>query len=274
MNAITTLTQFGISGRPFTSFFDIPFEAFIAIFIFDIKVYDNMIFWNFNIVKLLRVKIFQFSNDILPFPYRRFFSRCILSNAVSTHFVKYRFSFFESNKVVAFFYLFFFCIFPTVFEFLSSKTAIIISEFRTIIVKDLFCVLSEIVFKFLFKYSLSEWAWYLCLITIYFIHLPSSFKRNAIFFLKYAIRINNEIIEIIRSAHHRGRNIIVISTRIAKIYLLAMISNSSKFKLDLLYNSFILFLIQFIPRRVHINQSSKQTGLGVSDLDRPISAHK
>ena len=132
----------------------------------------------------------------------------------------------------------------------------------------------KIVFKFLFKYPLRERESNLGIVTVSFVHLPCSFKSCPVFFLKYMVRIDNEVIEIIRCTKHRNRNIIVITTRIVQIYLLAVVGDSSQLKFHLLHDRFVFFWIQLISRRRYINQSSNQTRLRICNLDRLIRSHK
>ena len=42
---------------PFASFLDIPFEAFVAVFVWNIKVDNDVILRDFNIVNLRRINI-------------------------------------------------------------------------------------------------------------------------------------------------------------------------------------------------------------------------
>ena len=165
-------------------------------------------------------------------------------------------------------------LYSLLFKFFCSEPNVITSNTGSIIQIEPFLKIMKIVFKFLFKYPLRERESNLGIVTVSFVHLPCSFQSCPVFFLKYMVRIDDKVVKIIRCSKHRDRNIIVITTGIAQIYFLAMISDSSQLEFYLLHNRFVLFWIQLISRRRYIDQSSNQTRLRICNLDRLIRSHK
>ena len=146
-----------------------------------------------------------------------------------------------------------------ILEFLGSKANVIASHTSSVIEIESLLIIPEVVFQFLLKYPLREWEGDFCLIAIGFIHLPRGFESCPVFFFEDMVRINNEVIEIIRCTEHRHGNIIIVSARILQIDFLTMISNRTELKFDLLCHRLVFLGTQFISGRGHIDQSSNET---------------
>ena len=146
-----------------------------------------------------------------------------------------------------------------ILEFLGSKANVIASHTSSVIEIESLLIIPEVVFKFLLKYPLREWEGDFCLIAIGFIHLPRGFESCPVFFFEDMVRINNEVIEIIRCTEHRHGNIIIVSARILQIDFLTMISNRTELKFDLLCHRLVFLGTQFISGRGYIDQSSDET---------------
>ena len=67
VDALTAFAEFSIGRRPFTRFFEIQFKRLITILILNIKVDNNMIFRNFDIVEFRRINTAQLLFYFLPF---------------------------------------------------------------------------------------------------------------------------------------------------------------------------------------------------------------
>ena len=67
MNALPAFAQFRISGRPFTRLLQIQFKRLVSVLIRNIKVDNNMIFRNFDIVEFRRINTAQLRFYFLPF---------------------------------------------------------------------------------------------------------------------------------------------------------------------------------------------------------------
>ena len=154
-----------------------------------------MILRNSHKMKFTRVDIRKFRLDIIPFCKRGFFIVPVLSGTICAFLIKYRLLRIEFNlsRFALLFGLFFF----RIFKLVSSESTIITANSRTIFKIKSVIEFPKIVFKFFFKASLREWIIYLCFFAISFIHLPGSFKRRAIFFLEYMIRVYNKVIEVV-----------------------------------------------------------------------------
>ena len=67
MNPLTALAKLCVCRRPLARLFEISFKTFVAVFIRNIKVYDNMILRNFHIMQLGRIYFRECRLDLLPF---------------------------------------------------------------------------------------------------------------------------------------------------------------------------------------------------------------
>ena len=67
MNPLPAFTQFCISGRPFARLLQIQFKRLVSVLIRNIKVDNNMIFRNLDIVEFRRINTAQLRFYFLPF---------------------------------------------------------------------------------------------------------------------------------------------------------------------------------------------------------------
>ena len=171
VNTISALTELCICSRPFTSCFEVLIKAFIAVFVLNIEVNHDMVFWYFDIMKPGSIEISKHCSHIIPLFVRSSFRATVLSRTFSALLVKYRIIFAKLNPILLVFWLFFLLD----LELLCSESAIIILDNRTIIRSSGFSEVPKIVFKFFFKCSLREWIWHFCIFAVYLIHIPGSF---------------------------------------------------------------------------------------------------
>ena len=251
MYASTAFAKLSVSSRPSRSSNKITIKRFLSFLVRNIKVNDYMILRNFHIVKLIGINIQKLGCDIVPFFAGRLFCRGVLSQTVSAFLIKYRFYSIEiypgSVLIIAR------CFFFWIFEFVCSETTIVAPKFRTIICNKLFAIVPEIVFKLLFEVSFRIWITYLCFVAISVIHLPSSLQTCTVFSFENVIRVNNEVVEVVRRAEHCNWNIVIVSSRIFQIDISAMTSNTSELERNLLHSILIIPRTKFISGWSYVN---------------------
>ena len=240
MYASTAFAKLSVSSRPSRSSNKITIKRLLSFLVRNIKVNDYMILRNFHIVKLMGINIRKLGCDIVPFFAGRLFCRGVLSQTVGALLIKYRFYSIEiypgSGLVLAR------CFFFWIFEFVCSETTIVAPKFRSIICNKLFAIVPEIIFKLLFEVSFRIRITYLRFIAVSVIHLPSSFQTCTVFSFENMIRVNNEVVEVVRCAEHCDGNIIVVCTRVFQVNISTMTSNATELK------SYLLNSILILPR--------------------------
>ena len=238
MYASTAFAKLSVSSRPSRSSNKITIKRLLSFLVRNIKVNDYMILRNFHIVKLMGINIRKLGCDIVPFFAGRLFCRGVLSRTVSALLIKYRFYSIEIDPggwlVLAR------CFFFWIFEFVCSETTIVAPKFRAIICNKLFAIVPEIVFKLLLEVSFRIWITYLRFIAVSVIHLPSSFQTCAVFSFENMIRVNNEVVEVVRCAKHCDGNIVIISSGIFQVDISTMTSNTTELECNLLHSILIL----------------------------------
>ena len=112
-----------------------------------------------------------------------------------------------------------------------------------------FVILFEVISQFFSEYSHRKRILNFCFITVVLIHFPCDFKRNAIVFHKFVIRIQNKIIKVITSVQHYNWNVFIIFCRITQIDIFTLIRNCSKFKIYLFSQSIVFLLAYLLTSR-------------------------
>ena len=90
VDAAATLAYLRISGRPLARLGQIPLKGLLALLVRNIKVDDDVVFRELDVVQLAGVQGGQLCPDTLPFVTGRAFSACILGGAVGAVLVKRR----------------------------------------------------------------------------------------------------------------------------------------------------------------------------------------
>ena len=78
VDAAATLAYLRISGRPLARLGQIPLKGLLALLVRNIKVDDDVVFRELDVVQLAGVQGGQLCPDTLPFVTGRAFSACIL----------------------------------------------------------------------------------------------------------------------------------------------------------------------------------------------------
>ena len=251
MYASTTFAKLSVSSRPSRSSNKITIKRLLSFLVRNIKVNDYMILRNFHIVKLMGINIRKLGYDIVPFFAGRLFCRGVLSQTVGALLIKYRFYSIEiypgSRLVLAL------CFFFWIFEFVCSETTIVAPKFRAILRHKFLTIIPEVVLKLLFEITLRIWITYLCFVAISVIHFPSSFQTCTVFSFKNMIRVNNEVVEVVRRAEHCNGNIVIISSGIFQVDVSAMTSNTPELECNLLNGILIIPCTKFISCWSYVN---------------------
>ena len=133
---------------------------------------------------------------------------------------------------------------------------------------------SKVSLQFLFKEALVVGAGHFSIVAVIFVHLIGNFQSRGVFFREYQVRIRYEVIEVIGSPHHIRRHIVIVIIRVLLIHFLAVPSDSSELKRNLLHGMAVFFAGKLIPRRLYIDESAQDTGSCIRDLYRLIRTHK
>ena len=133
---------------------------------------------------------------------------------------------------------------------------------------------SKVSLQFLFKESLVVGVGHFSIVAVVFVHLIGNFQSRGVFFREYQVRIRYEVIEVIGSPHHIRRHIVIVIIRVLLVDFLAVPSDSSKLKRDLLHGMAVFFTGKFIASGLYINKSAQDTGPCIRDLYRLIRTHK
>ena len=184
-------------------------------------------------MRFFRVQIRKFGFNVSPLLERRSFLCRILCRKIRAFLVKYGIRIFKPDKIPRFFLLLVTKVF--LFKTVLPETAIIIANTRSVIQIVTLFELPKIILKLFLENSLGIWISHLCFIAVSLIHLPGCLQGRAVFFFKYVIRVDNEIVEIIGRPQHDGRNIAIVGIGIIQVNLLAMISDGPQFKIDLFH---------------------------------------
>ena len=251
MHALSAFTQFSVRRRPFCGLPQIRLRVFASVFAGNIKVNDDMILRNFHIMDPCSIQIRKFRLHVIPSLGRRFLCIGILCRAVRTNIIKNRFLLLHDKPSRGLFFRF--VVQFAFFKFFCPEPGVIRTNSGAVFQTKPVAVITEIVLQLFLEYPLRVRECHLGVVTVCLIQFPGGFKSDTIFFLKNMIGVDNEVIEIVGSAEHIHRNIIVIDSRIAQINLLAVIRNGSELEADLFYSLVVFPCTELLAGRGNID---------------------
>ena len=138
-----------------------------------------------------------------------------------------------------------------------------------------FLVVPKIVFELTLHYPHTHRILNFGFITPLLISRPCMFQCHKLLLLEIVVLLFNEIVEVIRFAHHSNRLISVIY-RNSKLFINihAMPCYTAKFKLNLVHQFVVSIVWKQTSARSNIDQSSNYARLGICDLNRLVRTHK
>ena len=274
VDAAAALTHLRIGRRPLARLLQIPFKGFSTLLVRNIKVDDDMVLRQFDIVKFCGVEGGQLGGDLFPLSPGRTLVIGILGQAVGAIPVEGRgLALHKVDDGMGGFLSHRFFLRSLLLELLRPKPAVIVPNAGAVSQAEPLLVAPEVVLQLLLKYHAGNRVGHLGVIAVGLIHLPGRLQRYPVLLLEHMIGIHHEVVEIIGGPHHGDRNIIVVVVRVLQIHLLAVIGNAAQFKGDLLGQRPVLRRGHLVSRGGHIDQPPDDARLGVRDLHRLVGAH-
>ena len=272
VDAAAALAYLRISGRPLARLGQIPLKGLLALLIRNIKVDDDVVFRELDVVQLAGVQGGQLCPDTLPFVTGRAFSACILGGAVGAVLVKRRSL--PLHKVDGGVRGRHRLVLRRLFlKFFRPKPAVIVPNAGPVPHAEPLLVTPEVVLQLLLKYHAGDGVGHLGVLAVDLIHLPGRLQGHAIVPFEHMIGVHDEVIKVIGGPHHGDGNIIVVVVRVLQIDLLTVIGNAAQLKGDLPGQPPVLVRRNLVPGGRHVDQPSDDTGFRVRNLDRLVGSH-